>query len=94
MFQSPSGRGNSFNPGTDMPPPLDLLPSLLSGLIVTVELTVGAAVVALLAAFSGGLGRLSQNWALRALSRLYVDIFRGTSALVQLFWVYFWGIIH
>ena len=45
--------------------------------------------VALLAAFSGGLGRLSQNWALRALSRLYVDIFRGTSALVQLFWVYF-----
>ena len=45
--------------------------------------------VALLAAFLGGLGGLSQNWALRAFSRLYVDIFRGTSALLQLFWAYF-----
>ena len=57
--------------------------------MVTVELTVGAAVVAWLAAFSGGLGLLSRNGAVRTLSRLYVDIFRGTSALVQLFWAYF-----
>ncbi len=72
-----------------MPPPLDLLPGLLSGVIVTVQLTVGASVVALLVAFIAGLGRLSRSRFRRSLARIYVDIFRGTSALVQLFWVYF-----
>ena len=72
-----------------MPPPLDLLPSLLEGLVVTVEITLGAAAVAIFAAFLAGLGRLSPNPLLRASSRIYVDLFRGTSALVQLFWVYF-----
>ena len=72
-----------------MPPPLDLLPSLLKGLVVTAEITLGAAVVGLLGGFLGGLGRLSANRFVRGISRLYIDIFRGTSALVQLFWVYF-----
>ncbi len=72
-----------------MPPPLDLLPLLLNGLAVTVELTAGASVLACIAAFLAGLGRLSGNPILRGLARLYVDLFRGTSALVQLFWVYF-----
>ena len=70
-----------------MPPPLDLLPSLLKGLVVTAEIMLGAAVVGLLAGFLGGLGRLSANRFVRGISRLYIDIFRGTSALVQLFWV-------
>ncbi len=72
-----------------MPPPLDLLPGLLSGVIVTVQLTVGASVVAFLVSFIAGLGRLSRSRFRRSLARIYVDIFRGTSALVQLFWVYF-----
>lgn len=72
-----------------MPPPIDLLPPLLRGLMVTVELTVGGALVAFLAAFSGGLGRLSRYPVLRGIARTYIDLFRGTSALVQLFWVYF-----
>ena len=72
-----------------MPPPLDLLPGLLSGVVVTVEVTLGAAVVALVAAFTAGLGRLSYRRLPRVAARIYVDIFRGTSALVQLFWVYF-----
>ncbi len=45
--------------------------------------------VALVAAFVAGLGRLSHSRLQRSLARIYVDIFRGTSALVQLFWVYF-----
>ena len=72
-----------------MPPPLDLLPGLLSGVVVTVQVTLGASVVALLAAFIAGLGRLSRSRFQRSLARVYVDIFRGTSVLVQLFWVYF-----
>ena len=72
-----------------MPPPLDLLPSLLTGLLVTLQITAGAAVVALAASFLAGLGRLSERRAVRGISRLYVDVFRGTSALVQLFWAFF-----
>ncbi len=72
-----------------MPPPLDLLPSLLTGLLVTLQITAGAAVVALASSFLAGLGRLSGRRTVRGVSRLYVDVFRGTSALVQLFWAYF-----
>lgn len=71
------------------PPPLDLLPSLAQGLSVTVELTAGAAVVACLAALAAGLGRASRSRVWRGLAALYVESFRGTSALVQLFWFYF-----
>jgi len=75
--------------GVFMPPPFDLLPGLLSGVVVTVQLTLGAAVVAFVAAFIAGLGRFSRSRLQRSLAKIYVDIFRGTSALVQLFWVYF-----
>lgn len=72
-----------------MPAPLDLLPTLLSGLLVTLEVTAGGAVLALVMAFAGGLGRLSRAGPVRALAGAYVETFRGTSALVQLFWVFF-----
>ena len=72
-----------------MPTPLDLLPALLRGALVTLEVTAGAALVALVMAFAGGLGRLSRHRAVRAAARAYIEVFRGTSALVQLFWVYF-----
>ena len=72
-----------------MPAPLDLVPDLLRGLLVTLEVTAGAAALALVMSFAGGLGRLSGSRTVRALSRVYIEVFRGTSALVQLFWVYF-----
>jgi polar amino acid transport system permease protein len=71
------------------PAPLDLLPPLLSGVVVTVELTLAALVVATVAAFAAGLMRTSKSASARALAGVYVETFRGTSALVQLYWVYF-----
>jgi polar amino acid transport system permease protein len=38
---------------------------------------------------AAGLGRLSRSRALRWIAGVYIEVFRGTSALVQLFWVYF-----
>lgn len=73
----------------ELPAPLDLLPGLLDGLGATLALTAGGAVVAVLGAFAGGLGRLSRRRPVRAVATAYVEIFRGTSALVQLFWFYF-----
>lgn len=72
-----------------MPPPFDLLPGLFEGLLVTLQLTVGSAAVALFCAFAAGLGRLAPWWIFRWPASAYVETFRGTSALVQLFWFYF-----
>jgi len=71
-----------------LPPPLDLLPLLARGLVVTLELTLAAAAVGAVAALAAGLARAAgRPW--RTLAAVYVETFRGTSALVQLFWAYF-----
>ncbi|SOE49011.1 amino acid ABC transporter, permease protein [plant metagenome] len=66
-----------------------LLPPLLQGLWVTVQITVGAALLAIPLAILSGLGRLSSQRFLRWPASVYVEVFRGTSALVQLFWFFF-----
>lgn len=65
------------------------LPALIEGLRVTLQLTFGGAALALLLALAGGLGRRSRHRWLRWPSNAYVELFRGTSAMVQLFWFYF-----
>lgn len=72
-----------------MPAPFDLLPALLQGLRVTLLITAGGAAVAAVAAFAAGLARLSRSVWVRIPALAYIDLFRGTSALVQLFWAYF-----
>ncbi|HBD90815.1 MAG: ectoine/hydroxyectoine ABC transporter permease subunit EhuC [Rhodobacteraceae bacterium GWE1_64_9] len=62
---------------------------ILQGALVTAQLTVMGAALALVMAFVAGLGRLSRFAALRALAVVYIEFFRGTSIFVQLFWVYF-----
>jgi polar amino acid transport system permease protein len=62
---------------------------MLEGAWVTIELTVLGCVLALIAAFLGGLGRLSRAAVLRWLATIYIEFFRGTSIFVQLFWIYF-----
>lgn len=68
---------------------LELLPPLLAGLRVTLLVTAGGLLVALVAAFTAGLARASRHIWLRIPALVYVDLFRGSSALVQLFWAYF-----
>ncbi|WP_233237518.1 ectoine/hydroxyectoine ABC transporter permease subunit EhuC [Bordetella sp. LUAb4] len=66
-----------------------LILPLLRGLGVTLQITAAAALVALPLALLAGLGRLSAHPWLRWPATVYVQVFRGTSALVQLFWFYF-----
>ncbi len=70
-------------------PALDLLPALLPGLLVTLQVTAGALVLAVAVAVPAGLLRASGWRAARLPAAVYVETFRGTSALVQLFWAYF-----
>lgn len=62
---------------------------LLEGLRITLRLTVGGALAGTLCSVIAGLGRQSKLKPWRWFCTLYVEIFRGTSALVQLFWFYF-----
>ena len=67
----------------------EMLLPLLRGLAVTVELTVGAVALAVAIALAAGLARLSPHRAVAWPAAVYIEVFRGTSALVQLFWFYF-----
>lgn len=68
----------------------EILISLLkNGLFVTLEITFFATILALLLGFIAGLGRLSKFKIIRFIAGVYVEVFRGTSLLVQLFWIYF-----
>ena len=62
---------------------------LLEGAWVTVQLTAYSTVLGAFFAFAFGLGKLSHNLLLRSFSVAIIEIFRGTSLLVQLFWLYF-----
>jgi polar amino acid transport system permease protein len=72
-----------------LPELFNWLPSLLSGLKITLLLSVGGVFVACPIALVAGLARLSGNLFLKSLAVGYIEIFRGTSALVQLFWFYY-----
>jgi len=64
-------------------------PRLLDGALVTCAQFILAALVACVAALAAGLGRLSSLWPVRGLSVVYIELFRGTSLLVQLYWIFF-----
>jgi polar amino acid transport system permease protein len=67
----------------------DLLGPLLRGTVLTIELTVLASLVAMAIGLLVGLARLSPFAALRMLAICHIELFRGTSLLVQLFWWFF-----
>lgn len=65
------------------------LPTLLDGAWVTIQITVLAVLLSLVMGFVSGLMRLADVRPVRAVAAVYIEIFRGTSALVQLFWMFF-----
>ncbi|MFP6847820.1 MAG: ectoine/hydroxyectoine ABC transporter permease subunit EhuC [Pseudomonas sp.] len=67
----------------------DLFPLLLQGAWVTVQVTFWGSLLAIASAVIAALGRLSPIGPVRWLAISYIEVFRGTSLLVQLFWLYF-----
>ncbi len=67
----------------------EFLPELLRGALVTLEITAGGAVVAVAAALAAAIAKMYGPLPVRWLAVAYIEIFRGTSALVQLFWMFF-----
>lgn len=68
---------------------LNALPALLKGAGITVQLTAMSVLFGLVGGTLLGMARLSKLSILRLLSRIYIDFFRGTPLLVQIFMIYF-----
>lgn len=68
---------------------LEIIQWLLQGTVITIKLTIMGGILTIIIAFIVGLLRLSKNMVIRTITRIYVEIFRGTSLLVQLYWFYF-----
>jgi polar amino acid transport system permease protein len=62
---------------------------LLQGAWVTIQLTFYSTVLGGIFSFAFGIGKLSRNRAIKGASIAVIELFRGTSLLVQLFWLYF-----
>jgi polar amino acid transport system permease protein len=62
---------------------------LVQGLKMTLLLTVLGLLFTVAMAFVAGLARLSRLRWLRAIAYVFVEIFRGTSMIVQLFWFFY-----
>lgn len=63
--------------------------TIARGLLLTVEATVGGIIIATVLSFAAGLAMLSRSTIIRASARIYVEVWRGTSEVVQLMWIYF-----
>ena len=62
---------------------------LIDGLIVTFKITGFSLILALIFGLVSALFRLSDSYVARALARAYIELFRNSPLLVQLFFIYF-----
>jgi polar amino acid transport system permease protein len=62
---------------------------VLKGVWVTVQLLVCSALLAAAVSFVVGVAHTHRLWIVRFLAGFYTEVFRGTSALVMIFWVFF-----
>lgn len=65
------------------------LPRVWDGVQITLILSVGGALLALVVAVVLGLAGLSRLALVRGVARIIVELFRGTSLVVQLFWLFY-----
>lgn len=70
---------------------LEAMPLLLAGLKLTVFISVTSGILALIIGTLFALGRLSDNKILRFISTAYVEFFRNTPLLIQLY-IYYRGL--
>jgi len=65
------------------------LPQIIDGVLMTLQLTAGGALLAFIVAIGLGLLARFDNILLRGIARTIIELFRGTSLLVQLFFIFF-----
>ncbi|MDQ0391904.1 ectoine/hydroxyectoine ABC transporter permease subunit EhuC [Labrys monachus] len=68
---------------------LHYLPALLKGAEVTAIIALASTALGALLAFAAGIARIEGNRIVSSVALVYIEVFRGTSLLVQLFWLYY-----
>lgn len=68
---------------------IEVFPVLIRGINITITVFILSVIFAYLFAFIAGFCRLSNNRMVRGITGFYVEIFRETSLIVQLFWLYY-----
>lgn len=68
---------------------IEYFPKLVNGAITTVLVMICATILATAISLIFGILRLSQNFAVQGFATVYIEFFRGTSLLVQLYWIYY-----
>ncbi len=67
----------------------DILPKLMEGAIITIELTIIGIIIGIVIGIPTALGRVYGNRLIYAICSFFVEIIRGTPLLTQLFILYF-----
>jgi len=68
---------------------VEYAPKMASGAVTTAMVMVCSAFLAAAISLIFGLMRLSRNWGIQTIATVYIEFFRGTSLLVQLYWIYY-----
>ena len=63
--------------------------TLLLGTVTTLEVLFCATILYVIISVIFGLMRISNNSVIQGVATIYIEFFRGTSLLVQLFWFYY-----
>ncbi len=61
----------------------------MRGLGITISVLIASAIIAYIVAFIAGLSRISKNVLINKSAGVFIEVFRGTSLIVQLFWLYY-----
>ncbi len=75
-------------PNVDIPL-IGLVGPILRGLAITIRLTLAGVVLTIIVSLLAGIAQLSSISIIRTITKIFVEFFRGTSILVQLFWIFF-----
>ena len=68
---------------------INFSPKMLTGIGVTIWQLFCASALAIVIALIFGLMRLSSNKIILSVATIYIEFFRGTSLLIQLYWIYY-----
>lgn len=68
---------------------LHYLGPLLEGARITAIITIVSTLLGAVLAFAAGIARATAGRVLAGIATIYIEIFRGTSLLVQMFWLYY-----
>ena len=64
-------------------------PKFTSAAIITTQVFIYSSLLAVLISIIFGIMRLSKNMIIQSIATIYIEFYRGTSLIIQMFWIYY-----